>query len=80
MNEICLKNRKCPCECEVPGKQYEDRECEEACYPMLLDAYQWEQIREVYGIDDVAMERIKDKTRKRLEEYGYHLEFDIDKV
>lgn len=74
MDENCLKNRECPCECEVPGKQFEDRECEEMCYPMMMEPHIWETFKEKIGIN---MERVRNKTRKRLFNYGIDLDIRV---
>lgn len=47
MDENCLKNKQCPCTCDVPHKQYEDRSCEKGCYPpMFKTKEEWEQFKQ----------------------------------
>lgn len=41
MSEDCIKKGMCPCECEIPNKQYEDRPCENNCYPPMMNEEEW---------------------------------------
>ena len=41
MDGMCIKNGMCPCQCEVPAKQWEDRACEKNCYPPMLTDKEW---------------------------------------
>lgn len=55
MSEDCIKNKECPCGCAVPAKQYEDRPCENNCYPPLMTEEQWEKFKEAI---DLTKEKI----------------------
>lgn len=46
MDEQCLLNKKCPCNCSVPSKQFEDRRCENECYGDMLSEEDWKQFKE----------------------------------
>lgn len=62
MDESCLINGMCPCECEVPAKQLEDRSCENHCYKNMLSKEEWEEYkREIDTKQDFkrAIERIE---------------------
>lgn len=45
MNPNCVKNGMCPCECEFPDKQLEDRSCDLECYPPLMDKETWKKFK-----------------------------------
>ena len=41
MNPVCIRKKECPCECVVPQKQFEDRSCENNCYPPMMSFENW---------------------------------------
>lgn len=62
MNEECLRNGVCPCNCSVPEKQLENRACENNCYTPMLSKEEWEKYKEEVYIDihiQHAIERIE---------------------
>lgn len=56
MDENCIKNKMCPCECAVPNKQYEDRSCENHCYPPMMDKENWEKFKSLTNITKESIE------------------------
>lgn len=72
MPDNCLFNKQCPCKCVVPEKQYEDRACEDNCYPDLLDPETWELFKKEKNI---YMERVKRVARERTTLYNIKLDF-----
>lgn len=66
MNEICLINKMCPCECSVPQKQYEDRSCENKCYPEIKNKEEWENFKTENNITKENIEYLLFKRKKYL--------------
>lgn len=64
MNEECLINGMCPCECEVPAKQLEDRSCDNHCYRDMLSKEEWEEYK-----NEVEIEQDFKKAIERIEKY-----------
>ncbi len=62
MSEECIKNGKCPCECSVPAKQYEDRPCENFCYPPMMDIKKWNYFK---SVSNLTTEKIEEDLLKR---------------
>lgn len=57
MDESCLINKQCPCTCSVPNKQYENRSCENDCYPPLFTKEEdWEKYKEEHEITKTLIE------------------------
>jgi len=50
MNPSCISNGMCPCQCEVPAKQIEDRACELNCYPAMMNKEDWEEFKRVNNL------------------------------
>ena len=63
MNPTCILNKMCPCQCEIPAKQLEDRACELNCYPPLMNLEQWEKFKRENKLD---MYRIKEQAINKL--------------
>lgn len=74
MRQTCLEKGECPCECEVPGKQFEDRACEEGCYLPLLSKEDWENYK---TISNIKMLEIKLIALDLLERYNIELPFNV---
>ncbi len=62
MDEQCIINKECPCECSVPAKQYEDRPCENNCYPPMMKENEWEEFKLKAGI---TIDTIQENLYKR---------------
>lgn len=56
MNEDCIKNKMCPCTCQVPAKQYENRPCENNCYPPMMNKEEWEEFKTLAKITKETIE------------------------
>lgn len=56
MDQSCINNKMCPCQCEVPAKQFEDRACEKNCYPPMMAFNEWKEFKKVNNIN---IEKIK---------------------
>jgi hypothetical protein len=56
MDINCLQNKQCPCNCEVPAKQYENRPCENNCYPPMMNKEEWEQFKTLTNITKQSIE------------------------
>ncbi len=56
MDKNCIDKKMCPCQCEVPAKQFEDRACENNCYPAMMNQEQWEVFKKV---NDLNIREIK---------------------
>lgn len=62
MDQSCINNKMCPCQCEVPAKQFEDRACEKNCYPAMMSLDEWEAFKKsnnlnMKQITNVAVDR-----------------------
>lgn len=63
----CVLNGKCPCNCETPFKQLDDRACERKCYPAMMPDVSWELYKKIYKIKD---EDIRNYGKKYLSLLG----------
>jgi len=52
MNIECYNNKECPCKCAVPAKQFEDRSCENQCYPEMMNETDWRDYKSQHNITD----------------------------
>ena len=68
MDEQCLINGMCPCECEVPAKQLEDRSCDNHCYREMLNAEEWKEYKE-----EIEIESHFQRAIERIEKYKLKL-------
>ena len=57
MDEACLKNKQCPCSCKVPNKQYEDRACENHCYPPMMGEKDWTEFKSLINLTKAEIEQ-----------------------
>ena len=57
----CKENGKCPCNCEYPFKQLDDRPCERNCYPAMLNEDTWELYKKIYKITEEDIRILKEK-------------------
>ena len=57
MDENCLRDKQCPCTCSVPAKQYEDRPCENSCYPPMMNKDQWEEFKALLHFTEESIEK-----------------------
>lgn len=64
MNERCLIDKHCPCQCSVPEKQLEDRACEGGCYKPMMRQEEWEIYKQQVNIYPTL-----DEAKKRVEKY-----------
>lgn len=64
MDENCLINGMCPCECSVPEKQLESRPCDHNCYGFMLNEKEWEEFKE-----QVFVEPFFTIAKQRIEKY-----------
>ena len=64
MDEQCLINRECPCECSVPEKQLDSRVCDNQCYGPMLSCNQWNKYKEIVDITHII-----EKAYSRIEQY-----------
>lgn len=68
MNEDCLKNKACiHCGCAMPNKVFEDRACEEKCYPEMLDEKEWDLFKQDQRAD---IENIYEHAFFKLKKHG----------
>lgn len=68
MSEDCLYNKMCPCECEVPSKQLEDRACDLHCYRDMLNKEEWEEYKQ-----EIEIEQDFKKATERIIKYKLRL-------
>lgn len=68
MNEECLKNRACVhCGCAMPNKAFEDRACDNACYPEMMDEKEWDLYKQDHRMD---MDSVYEHAFSKLEKYN----------
>lgn len=60
-NAECVLNGKCPCNCETPFKQLDDRACEKRCYPAMMPGDTWEFYKKIYEITDEDIRKYGEK-------------------
>jgi len=48
----CKEKGKCPCNCEYPFKQLDNRPCERNCYPAILEKDTWNLYKKIYKITE----------------------------
>lgn len=63
MNIACISNGMCPCKCEVPAKQMDDRPCELNCYPKMMDKESWTNFKKE---NNISIPRIREIAINRL--------------
>ena len=69
MDSQCIQNGMCPCQCEVPAKQWEDRACEKNCYPPMMNATEWHKFcfdKSKEGEHPASIKETIPKAMKRL--------------
>lgn len=69
----CLVNKECPCKCVVPEKQYEDRACEDGCYPEMFDEDTWRLLKKT---EPIEMPFIRNWAKDRCKTYNIKLDFE----
>lgn len=68
MDESCLINKQCPCECKVPEKQLEDRPCENNCYTKMLSKEDW-----IVFKSQIDLSKIIQVAEERIEKYNLNI-------
>jgi len=71
MNIECYKNKECPCQCSVPAKQFEDRPCENLCYPEMMNETDWRDYKNQHNITHELI--LNNLHKKELLENGHSI-------
>lgn len=64
MSPDCLKAGQCPCTCTYPEKQFEDRQCENKCYPAMMSKAEWLDYKKT---NNITLEQIHQNLELRKE-------------
>jgi hypothetical protein len=66
MDEGCVRNKMCPCECPAIAKQLSDEPCEKNCYIWMLDKEVWNTYCEIHNLNLTAIEFTGEAVLRRL--------------
>lgn len=59
-NKECLENGKCKCNCSIPELFYADKQCEDKCYPYMMNKSDWEKFKLDNNIElSIKTEKLK---------------------
>lgn len=56
MNLECLEKGHCPCNCSVPEKQIEGRQCDLQCYTDMMSEKDWDDYKTQHNITKQTIE------------------------